>query len=101
MAFPCGNFGNQEFKEDDKIQKFAKSKGAEFEVFAKLECDNGDSTHPLFKDLKASNGDASLGWNFSKFLVNKDGVPVQFFNSRTSPLSISDDIEGLIEGKEL
>ena len=101
LAFPCDNFGNQEPAENSDIFEFAtKTKGATFPVFGKLECDNGEKTHPLYKYLKSSLDGGLLGqglkWNFSKFLCDKDGIPIKRFMPITSPMAIEKDISELL-----
>lgn len=100
LAFPCNNFGKQEPGSNLEIKKFATLKGAEYPVFGKLECDNGDSTHPLYMFLKSNVSGGLLGdglkWNFAKFLCDADGVPVKRYLPTSSPLSIEKDIVELI-----
>ena len=76
-------------------------KGVTFPVLGKLECDNYDKTHPLYKYLKASLPGGILGtglkWNFAKFLVNSNGIPIKRYSPTTSPLAIAPDIEALIK----
>ena len=82
MAFPCNNFGRQEPKENTEIAAFAKGKGATFPMFAKVECDNGTKTDPIYADLINSTvgKGEGLGWNFAKFLVDADGQVVQYYD---------------------
>jgi glutathione peroxidase len=78
-----------------------KNKGVTFPVLGKLECDKGDDTHPLYHYLKASIPGwfgSGLKWNFSKFLCNSDGIPVQRYLPTTHPLSLETDIKKLLEG---
>ncbi len=66
----------------------------------KLECDNGDMTHPLYKYLKSSIDGGILGsglkWNFAKFLVDANGVPVQRYLPIKNPSDLEKDIEELL-----
>jgi glutathione peroxidase len=82
------------------VNEFVKSIGVEFTVMGKLECENGAKTHPLFKYLKQSVGGGALGkrlmWNYVKFLINADGVPVKRIGSMDSALSLESDIEALL-----
>jgi len=100
LAFPCNNFGGQEPGSDAEVLAFAKSKGAEYPVLGKIECDNGASTHPLFQYLMGTVGGGPLGdglkWNFAKFLCNSEGVPVKRFAPPQSPLNIEQDIRALV-----
>ncbi len=54
LAFPCNNFGSQEPGTNEEIQVFAGNKGATFPVLGKLECENGNSTHPLYQFLRGN-----------------------------------------------
>lgn len=97
LAFPCNQFGGQEPGTNAEIQAFAKSKGARYPVFAKIEV-NGDGADPLYKFLKAAGGGIlqDIKWNFSKFLCDADGKVVKRYPPTTSPLSFVDDIEALL-----
>lgn len=101
LAFPCNNFGSQEPGTNEVILQFAKSKGATFPILGKLECENGASTHPLFQFLRESIPNGILGqglkWNFTKFLCDKDGVPVKRYGPVDSPLSFEKAIIALID----
>lgn len=86
LAFPCNQFGNQEPGTNEEIKAFAKSFGAKFDMFSKIKV-NGDDTHPLWKYLKNKQG-GTLGnfikWNFTKFLINKEGIPVARYSPQTN-----------------
>ena len=77
-----------------------EDKKSEFPVFSKVECENGDETHPLFTYLKhkAPLGLAEvvlgrgLKWNFEKFLCDENGVPIKRYNPIQYPLSFEEDI---------
>ena len=97
LAFPCNNFGSQEPKPNEEIEKTVREKfGYSGPLYGKLECDNGASTHPLFVALMEGidNGiyGQGLKWNFAKFLCNSDGVAVQRYSPKTAPLSFEEDI---------
>lgn len=100
LAFPCNDFKHQEPGTNEDIMRFAKKKGASFPIFGKLDCENGDITHPLYQFLKKSISKESspikLKWNFHKFLCDGDGVPIKDFGPRTSPLAIENDILQLL-----
>eukprot|EP01040_Poterioochromonas_malhamensis_P000720 gene720-769_t len=105
LAFPCNNFGGQEPAENLNILSFAREvKQATFPVLGKLECDNGEKTHPLYNFLKSSVSGGLLGsglkWNFAKFLCDKDGVPVKRYLPISNPLSIEKDIVDLLESQK-
>lgn len=97
LAFPCNQFASQEPGTNAEIQAFAKSKGAKYPVFAKIEV-NGAGADPLWKYLKAASGGLlpDIKWNFSKFLCGADGKVVKRFPPTASPLSLVGDIEELL-----
>lgn len=96
LAFPCNQFGSQEPGDDASIQKFCElNYGVSFPVFAKIAV-NGENADPLFKYLKhAKSGflTESVKWNFTKFLVNREGVPVARYSPMTSPAQLDDAIQ--------
>jgi glutathione peroxidase-family protein len=98
LAFPCNQFGGQEPGSEADIKEFVKKYNVEFEMFAKVNV-NGDGAHPLYKFLKAKQpgliGD-QIKWNFSKFLVDKNGIPVKRYASVTAPKDIEKDIIELL-----
>lgn len=99
LAFPCNQFGSQEPGSNEQIKKFAQENyGAQFDLFSKIDV-NGNKADPLFKYLKAKQK-GTLGdfikWNFSKFLVNREGIPVNRYSPNTEPFAIEKDIEGLL-----
>ncbi|KAI9117970.1 hypothetical protein K1719_011112 [Acacia pycnantha] len=99
LAFPCNQFGAQEPGSNEQIVEFACTRfKAEFPIFDKVDV-NGDSAAPVYKYLKSSKGGLfgdSIKWNFSKFLVDKDGNVVDRYAPTTSPLSIEKDIQKLL-----
>ncbi len=99
LGFPCGQFANQEPGNDEEIQNVCKIHfGVTFPLFAKLEV-NGSHTHPLYTYLKWKQwgifGDG-IKWNFTKFLIDREGNVVERYAPTTSPLSIMADIEKYI-----
>jgi glutathione peroxidase len=101
LVFPCNNFGGQEPGTNEEILQYAAGFGANFPIFGKLECDNGNQTHPLFEYLKSSKSSVfgkGLKWNFAKFLCNEDGVVMRRYFPTTSPLGVEKDIKVLLEG---
>ncbi len=97
LAFPCNNFGKQEPGTNAEIKEFAKETfNVSFPLLGKLECENGEETHPIYQYLRNSlpNGifGQGLKWNFTKFLCNKDGVPQRRFGPAESPLSFENYI---------
>ncbi|KAG5182630.1 phospholipid hydroperoxide glutathione peroxidase, chloroplastic [Tribonema minus] len=115
LGFPCNSFGNQEPGTNAEIQAFAANKGAKYPIYAKIEV-NGEAAHPLYKFLKASSGEllgSEIKWNFAKasallstlsamccfmsqFLVDANGVVVKRYAPPQSPLTLSADIEALL-----
>ncbi|KAM7258090.1 hypothetical protein ACFE04_013831 [Oxalis oulophora] len=91
LAFPCNQFGGQEPGGKEEIQEVACTLfKAEFPIFDKVEV-NGKNAAPLFKFLKSEKGGYfgdAIKWNFTKFLVNKEGKVVQRYAPTTSPLKI-------------
>ncbi|RHY34330.1 hypothetical protein DYB32_001010 [Aphanomyces invadans] len=101
LAFPCNQFGGQEPGTNEEIMDFVKTFGISFPFFAK--CDvNGSNTIPVFQYLKHNLG-GLLGnfikWNFTKFLVDRNGLPFQRYNPQTAPFDIEADIVELL-GKQ-
>lgn len=88
LGFPCNQFGGQEPGTEAEIKAFAAGYGVEFDMFSKIKV-NGDDAHPLFKFLKSKQG-GTLGnfikWNFTKFLVDRQGVPVARYSPQTNPI---------------
>ncbi|KAA0195784.1 Glutathione peroxidase, partial [Hyalella azteca] len=88
LAFPCNQFGNQEPGTPQEIKEFVKQYNVQFDVFAKVKV-NGDDADPLWKFLKKKQG-GLLGdfikWNFTKFVVDKNGVPVSRHSPKTNPI---------------
>ena len=100
LAFPCNQFGGQEPGSNEEIVEFCSlNYGNTFPIFSKIDV-NGDNAHPLFKFLttekKGLLGTEKIKWNFTKFLINKDGAPVKRYGSSTTPEQIETDIEKLI-----
>lgn len=97
-AFPCNQFGKQEPRSESEIKKFADGYGVQFDMYSKINV-NGDGAHPLFKYLKKTQKGTlvnAIKWNFSKFLVNRSGIPVKRYAPNTEPLSIVKDMEELL-----
>jgi len=95
-AFPCNQFRNQEPGTNAEIKKFVREKfGGTYDLYAKIDV-NGDGAHPLYKFLKQKQGGIlgfdEIKWNFSKFLINRQGVPVERYAPLTDYPSIEPDI---------
>ena len=91
IGFPCNDFGGQEPGTNKEIKEFcSKNYGVSFPMAEKISV-KGSDTHPLFQYLtsKEKNGqmDADIKWNFTKFLINKEGKLVAVFPSSVNPLS--------------
>jgi glutathione peroxidase len=100
LAFPCNQFGSQEPGTNKEIQEFCQSTyDVTFPVFAKIDV-NGDETHPLYKCLKSqaktASGTEDIKWNFTKFLISKDGKTIQRFPSAKEPADLTDEIDKLL-----
>lgn len=99
LAFPCNQFGNQEPGSTADIEAFAAGYGVQFEMFAKVDV-NGQSAHPVFKFLRSHLSDilgSSVKWNWTKFLCDRNGMPVKRFSPPSNPLSLRAEIEKLLD----
>lgn len=97
MAFPCNQFGGQEPASNEEILEFATSKfDVNFPMFAKIEV-NGDGACALYnylKDQRADDeGNADIAWNFTKFLVGRDGQVLARFAPQTTPEEIGSALQ--------
>lgn len=96
VGFPCDQFAHQEPGSDAEIAAFCeKNYGVSFPLMSKIEV-NGSGTHPVFAFLKKKAGGtlgAEIKWNFTKFLVGRDGETVTRFAPTTAPEKIEKDIE--------
>jgi len=100
LGFPCNQFGGQEPGGTEEIGAFCqKNYGVSFPMFAKINV-NGDDTHPLYKYLKSEGrgilGSEAIKWNFTKFLVKKDGTVFKRYAPQTAPKDLMGDIEKLL-----
>lgn len=100
LGFPCNQFGAQEPGGAEEIGAFCeKNYGVTFPLFAKVDV-NGDDAHPLFKHLKTEApgllGSQAIKWNFTKFLIRKDGTVFKRYASQTEPKDLMGDIEKLL-----
>ena len=99
LGFPCDQFGHQEPGDEAQIQEFCKVRfGVTFPLFAKVDV-NGSGAHPLYKWLRSQQsgllGD-KIKWNFTKFLLDREGNVVKRYASTTKPEKITADIEKLL-----
>ena len=99
LGFPCNQFGNQEPGDEKAIAEGCViNYGVKFPMFAKVDV-NGDNAHPLFKYLKKELGGilgSKIKWNFTKFLIDRNGKPVKRFAPITKPESLEKDIQKLL-----
>ena len=101
LGFPCNQFAGQEPGTEKEIQNFCRVNfGVTFPMFAKIEV-NGENTHPLYLYLKSEQpgilGTEAIKWNFTKFLVDREGNVVARFGSSTKPKEIEAEIETLLK----
>jgi glutathione peroxidase len=101
LGFPCNQFGSQEPGSEAEIGAFCeKNYGVSFPMFAKVDV-NGDAAHPLWKYLKNAApgvlGTEGIKWNFTKFLVGRDGTVLHRYAPQTKPEDIGDDIEKALQ----
>jgi glutathione peroxidase len=100
LGFPCNQFGGQEPGTEAQILEFCTlNYDVSFPMYGKIEV-NGGGTHPLYAHLKSAApgllGSESLKWNFTKFLVDREGRVVRRYAPTDSPESIEKDIEALL-----
>jgi glutathione peroxidase len=100
LAFPCNQFGKQEPGDAAEIANFCSSTyDISFPVFAKVEV-NGDSAAPLFRRLRKEEpgllGTEAIKWNFTKFLVDRQGNVVRRYAPQSKPEDIEAEIEKLL-----
>ncbi len=100
LGFPCNQFAKQDPGSDEEIGEFCQiNYGVSFPMFSKIDV-NGADTAPLYKHLKAVKpgilGTEKIKWNFTKFLVGKDGEVVKRFAPKDKPESIRKAIEALL-----
>ncbi|MGR3812208.1 glutathione peroxidase [Jiulongibacter sp. NS-SX5] len=99
LGFPCDQFANQEPGNSEQIEEFCQlNYGVSFPMFEKIEV-NGKNTHPVFKFLKSNLGGlfgSRVKWNFTKFLVDKNGKPVKRFAPTTKPEKIDQYLQKML-----
>ena len=101
LGFPSNQFANQEPESNDKIKEFCSlTYDVKFDMFAKVDV-NGENEAPIYKFLKSNQkgilGTENIKWNFTKFLVDKEGNIVDRYASTTTPESIEKDIIKLLK----
>ena len=100
LGFPCNQFAEQEPGTEAEIASFCSvNYGVGFPLFSKIEV-NGEGTHPLFAFLKESSrgflGSGDIKWNFTKFLVGRDGAPIRRYSPQTPPERLAPAIENAL-----
>lgn len=97
LGFPCNQFGSQEPGDEEEIKSFCSlTYDVRFPMFAKIDV-NGERTHPLYQHLKSAKpgllGIKAIKWNFTKFLVGRDGTVLKRYAPTDTPESMRADIE--------
>jgi len=99
LGFPCDQFGHQEPGDEEEIAEFCEVRfGVTFPLFAKIDVNGGDA-HPLYRWLRSEKGGVlgdRIKWNFTKFLVGRDGRPIRRYGSTTKPEKLRADIEAAL-----
>jgi len=101
LGFPCDQFAHQEPGSEAEIKSFCSlTYDVTFPLFAKIEV-NGSGAHPLYRYLKKVQpgllGSEAIKWNFTKFLVNREGQVLKRYAPSDTPEKIEDDLRGMIE----
>jgi glutathione peroxidase len=102
LGFPCNQFGAQDRGENSDIAEFCQlNYGVSFPMMAKIDV-NGDGAHPLYKWLTKEApgllGSKGIKWNFTKFLIGKDGSVLKRYAPTATPASLAKDIEAALAG---
>ena len=100
LGFPCDQFGHQEPGDEAEIQRFCSTTyDVTFPMFAKIDV-NGPRVHPLYRHLKAEAtgvlGSEAIKWNFTKFLVGRDGAVLRRYAPSDTPERIEKDLQALL-----
>jgi glutathione peroxidase len=100
LGFPCNQFGNQEPGDSDQIGAFCeRNYGVSFPMFAKIDV-NGEGAHPLYQWLRQERGGllgSAIKWNFTKFLLGRDGRVLQRYAPVVKPERLRPDIEAALD----
>jgi glutathione peroxidase len=104
LGFPCDQFGHQEPGDEEEIKRFCSTTyDVTFPMFAKIDV-NGPATHPLYGHLKSERpgmlGSEAIKWNFTKFLVGRDGQVLRRYAPKDTPEGIERDVVEALAGKE-
>jgi len=100
LGFPCNQFGKQEPGAEAEIKTFCQTRfGVTFPLFSKIDV-NGANAHPLYKFLVQTKpgflGSKRIKWNFTKFLIDREGRPVKRYAPQDKPKSIEGDIQNAL-----
>jgi len=100
LGFPCNQFANQEPETNNTVEESCRINfGVTFQLTEKIDV-NGPETHPIFKHLKDELGGCfgkKIKWNFTKFLIDKNGKPYKRYAPTTKPKKLISDIENLLK----
>jgi len=102
ILFPCNQFGNEEPKSENEIKQWQEKRyGGKYMMMSKIEV-NGDNTHPVYywlrrnSDMCYDKKTIKIPWNFSKFLLNRNGEIVKHIDEEPSPVALIENIEKLL-----
>jgi len=100
LGFPCNQFGSQEPGSESDIRSFCDLQfGVRFPLFSKIDV-NGAGTHPLYEFLKKTRpgflGTKRIKWNFTKFLIDRQGRPIKRYSPQTAPAAIEKDVQAAL-----
>lgn len=99
IGFPCNQFGNQDPGSDEEISGFCQlNYGVTFQIMKKVDV-NGNNADPIFKYLKEQTGGllgSAIKWNFTKFLISRNGDTIKRFAPATAPKKLEKDIEEML-----
>jgi len=100
LGFPCNQFGQQEPGSEPEIKNFCQTNyDVTFPLFSKIDV-NGPNAHPLYKFLEETKpgilGTKAIKWNFTKFLIDRQGRPIKRYSPKDKPENIAQAIERLL-----
>ena len=99
LGFPCNQFAGQEPGDENEIQNFCElNYGVSFKMFSKVKV-NGEDAHPLWKFLKENQGgliNSSIKWNFTKFLIDRQGNVIERYAPKDNPKKMEEKIKELL-----
>lgn len=102
LGFPCNQFGSQEKGTNQEIKHFCSTNyGVSFPMFSKIDV-NGENAHPLFKFLQTEQSGFltdKIKWNFTKFLIDREGKAIERYSPTTTPETIEDYLEEFFESE--